>query len=215
MGIIKKLADQCRKPSGFTGRLIGRLMNVEHNSVRKWGLGKISIETDSVILDIGCGGGKTIKVMSGASPGGRVYGIDYSPDMTWLSRKLNINNNRAAIIQGSVSSLPFSDNSLDIVTAFETCFFWPDLTGDLKEINRTLKPSGSLLLVSTAYKDEDRSTKKNEWAEISGTELHTIEEWRRFLIESGYCDIMIHTKPEKNWISATARKTSTVSQAGK
>ena len=44
----------------------------------------------------------------------------------------------------SVSDLPFSDNSFDIVTAIETYYFWPDKLKNLKEIYRVLKKDGKI-----------------------------------------------------------------------
>ncbi len=61
MGLLKKIAAQGRKPSGWFGRFIGRAMNFEHAKIRGWGLGHISIKPDSYILDVGCGGGMAVK----------------------------------------------------------------------------------------------------------------------------------------------------------
>ncbi len=61
MGLFKKFVMQCRKPYGRFGRFVGRSMNFGHTKVRQWGLSQISIKPDSCVLDIGCGGGKTVK----------------------------------------------------------------------------------------------------------------------------------------------------------
>ncbi len=37
------------------------------------------------------------------------------------------------VLQGSVSEMPFEDESFDIVTGFETIYFWPDFINDLKK----------------------------------------------------------------------------------
>lgn len=44
-----------------------------------------------------------------------------------------IREGRCEIILGPVSDLPFDDDSLDVATAFETVYFWPDFVNDLKE----------------------------------------------------------------------------------
>jgi len=64
MGLLKKIGVQCKKPSGRFGRFVGRFMNFEHTKIRQWGLSHISIKPDSCVLDIGCGGGKAVKVDS-------------------------------------------------------------------------------------------------------------------------------------------------------
>ena len=88
-------------------------MNFGHTKVRQWGLSHISIKPDSCVLDIGCGGGKTVKEIASSVPKGKVYGIDYSEDMVQLSKKVNdnlIKQNIVEIMYGTVSSLPFPDN---------------------------------------------------------------------------------------------------------
>ena len=71
-----------------------------------------------------------------------ICGIDYSEEMVHLAQKTNkkfVENGHVEIIHGSVSSLPFPDGTFDLVTAFETYYFWPNLIDDLKEIKRVLK----------------------------------------------------------------------------
>ena len=143
MGLFKKLAMQCRKPSGRLGRFIGRAMNSGHAKIRRWGLTSISINPDSCVLDIGCGGGKTVQEIASTANIGKVCGIDYSEEMVQLSKKVNDNLIKQGIVEimyGSVSALPFPDNMFDFVTAFESYYFWPDLVNDLIEIKRVLKP---------------------------------------------------------------------------
>ena len=64
-------------------------------------------------------------------PQGVVKGIDYSPVSVEKSKKVNeaaIVEGRCAVLQGSVADMMFADNWFDAVTAFETLYFWPDLT---------------------------------------------------------------------------------------
>src|SRR5262245_3910839 len=60
------LIRQCRKPSGWIGRVFAQIMNRSHRELTKWGLGDCDISRDSVILDIGCGGGRTIQELARA-----------------------------------------------------------------------------------------------------------------------------------------------------
>ena len=54
------------------------IMNAAHTRLINWALQKVHIKTDAVVLDIGCGGGKTIHTLSKRTPLGEIYGIDYS-----------------------------------------------------------------------------------------------------------------------------------------
>jgi len=201
MSLYEKLIDLGRKPSGLLGRLIGSLMNLGHRDVYGRGLTYLSIEPDSTILDIGCGGGAAVKLLAAKVSKGNAYGIDHSLDMVNLSRKVNkrfIESGRVEIDHGSVSCLPYSDDMFDFATAFETIEFWPNLSKDLKEVKRVLKPSGMLLIVN-------RHSKQNsKWAEF--LQLHTSEEYRECLHEAGYIDITIDDTSQLNWILALAKK---------
>ena len=44
--------------------------------------------------------------------------------------------------------MSFQDDFFDLVTAFETYYFWTNFPDALKEIKRVLKPGGTLLLVN-------------------------------------------------------------------
>jgi ubiquinone/menaquinone biosynthesis C-methylase UbiE len=139
------LLDQCRKPTGWRGRFILWKMNREHSNLTDWGLSHVSIGTCDTILDIGCGGGRTVSKLAARATQGRVYGIDYSPDSIATSIKKNAQGivaGRVSIQQGSVSKLPFPDGTFDLITAVETHFFWPDLPSDMREVFRVLKPGG-------------------------------------------------------------------------
>ena len=90
MGLFKKFLMQCRKPSGGFGRFIGKAMNSGHAKIRRWGLTSISINPDSCVLDIGCGGGKGVKEIASIVSKGKVYGIDYSQEMVQLSKSYQL-----------------------------------------------------------------------------------------------------------------------------
>jgi ubiquinone/menaquinone biosynthesis C-methylase UbiE len=209
MGFMEKMVKQCRKPTGRFGRFVGMGMNMGHGKLRRWGLSHISINLDAFILDVGCGGGKTVFELAQISSSGKVCGIDYSEEMVQLARKINrtfIENGRVEIMHGSVSSLPFTDGIFNLVTAFEAFYFWPNLIDDLKEIKRVLKPGGTLLIANEVYKHEKFEKRNLKWAKWCDMMLHTPEEYRAFLTEAGYMSIEIDDVPEKNWITAIAKK---------
>ena len=64
MNILAKFILQAKKPTGIFGLLIARLMNVGHNKLTNWALLYLSIKEDDIILDIGCGGGKTVNKLA-------------------------------------------------------------------------------------------------------------------------------------------------------
>ena len=206
---MEKIVRQCRKPTGFFGRLIGRGMNTGHGNLRRWGLSHISINLDAFILDVGCGGGKAVQELARISSRGKVCGIDYSEEMVQLARKINkefVENGHVEIMHGSVSSLPFPDAMFNLVTAFETYYFWPNLIDDLREVKRVLKAGGTLLIANEVYKHEKFEKRNLKWAQWGDMMIHTPEEYREFLTEAKYSDVAIFDIPEKNWIAAIAKK---------
>ena len=46
----------------------------------------------------------------------------------------------------------YHTNFFDLITAFQTHYFWPDVEQDIKEVFRVLQPKGSFLLVAETFK---------------------------------------------------------------
>src|SRR5258707_14635202 len=78
---------QVRKPTWGIGRLILWSMNRSHSSLTDWGLSHVPIARDATVLDVGCGGGKTLSKL--AAMAGRVHGVDYSAESVAVSRRTN------------------------------------------------------------------------------------------------------------------------------
>lgn len=210
MGFAEKFVGQCRKPQGLLGRFVGRAMNLGHARVRRWGLSYLSAESCNAVLDVGCGGGGAFREMDSLFPGAKLYGIDYSQDMVLLAKKVNkrlIEKGRIKIIHGSVSALPFSDDTFDLITAFEAYYFWPNLVHDLQEIKRVLKPGGTLLLVNEVYENDKFKDRNIKWVAWTGMHLHSPAGYQEFLTAAGYDAIEVHEVIKKNWIAAMGKKT--------
>lgn len=61
MRILNRLIEQAKKPSGCVGSLMLRMMNTAHTGMNQWAFEKLPLEKNLIMLDIGCGGGKTIQ----------------------------------------------------------------------------------------------------------------------------------------------------------
>src|SRR5262245_46459874 len=146
---------QCRKPRWWIGRFIVRGMNRSHSRLTDWGLTGVRIDKDFSILDVGCGGGRTIQKLAAIATDGKVCGVDYSPASVATARRTNaraVTDGRVGILQGSVSQLPFTPAIFDLVTAVETHYYWPNFVDDLREVRRVLKPGGLVVIVAEAYR---------------------------------------------------------------
>ena len=67
--LVPYLALQVRKPTRWVGRLFLSGMNSSHSDLTDWGLTQVRIAKHSVILDVGCGGGRTIQKAKDVSAG--------------------------------------------------------------------------------------------------------------------------------------------------
>jgi SAM-dependent methyltransferase len=139
------LSRQVRKPGGLLGRRVVQAMNLSHAALTDWGLDQFAVRNTAAVLDIGCGGGRTVHRLAALAPGGKVIGLDYSATSVAASRDFNAKEIEAGQVRielGSVAALPFADSTFDIVTAVETHYYWPDLPANVREILRVLKPGG-------------------------------------------------------------------------
>ena len=216
MSLGHALLKQCGKPSGWLGRLNLWSMNRRHSKVTEWGLKHVSIQSRDTILDVGCGGGMTIARLAAVATEGKIYGVDYSEESVAASRRTNqplVDAGRVEILHASVSQLPFPDEMFDLVTAVETHYYWPDLTADLREALRVLKPGGTLVIIAEAYKGGkyDRLLQRLEELQRQGIMKYahlTIGEHSELLSKAGYCDVRVFEEYDKGWLCVTGRKGS-------
>jgi ubiquinone/menaquinone biosynthesis C-methylase UbiE len=186
-------------------------MNSSHSKLTDWGLEHVSVGKGDTILDVGCGGGRTVSKLAAIASEGKVYGIDYSEESVAASKRTNagvIDGGRVEIRQGSVSELPFSDSMFDLVTGVETHFWWPDLHGDVREVFRVVKPGGTLVLIAEVYGGSKAKTGQlaEKYASRTGMKLLSVEEHRKLLEEAGCSDVRVIEERGKGWICAIGEK---------
>lgn len=206
-----ELMGQYQHPTGHAGRIIAKQMNQEHEPLTIWGLTTVGIASNDVILDVGCGGGKTVNRLAQRVPNGKVVGLDHSAEMVEYSKKLNkklIAQNRVQIVEGSVEKMSFPKDYFDLVTGFETYYFWSNFHDALEEIKRVLKPGGKLLLVNEMVQDGIYEIKHATLIEETHACLFPLEEIRNAMRSVGFVSIRIFIKPESPWNAILAQKQS-------
>ena len=185
------IKDNFSNPKGRIGRMMVRTMNIGHTPMAIWTLRQFEWPVKADILDIGCGGGVNIKRMLKLCPQGRVLGLDISEESVAESRRVNKKElgKRCKIYQGNVEALPFKDACLDIVTAFETIYFWPDLRESFKEIRRVLKPNGKFIISC------DSGNPNKHWeGRIPNMKSYTPELLETYLKDAGFSQVVITSK---------------------
>lgn len=197
------------KPTGAPGEEMLLRMNESHFEVTGWALNFWTLGAADTVLDVGCGGGETLKRLSAASEGVRLYGVDYSPVSVALSKRVNTadtESGKITVLEASVSALPFSANTFDKIITVESFYFWQDPAGDLREVLRVLKPGGTFLLVADIYGKDGLSERALE--NIRSYHMHnpTLDEFCRLFEAAGFSETALHTKNGTDWICAEGIK---------
>lgn len=203
MSVKKNLQRNARHPQGFWGRMMIGKMNISHYEMTGWALENIKINEDSRILDVGCGGGRTVKRMANEIKSGHVSGIDYSNLAVKQSKRKNRRKIKKGIVDianASVSSIPAPDNSYDIVTSFESFYFFPNVDTDLKEIWRVLRPGGTLLICLEIYKDGVHNERNEVFVEQLKLNYYSANQLKELLCKANFDNIRIFEEKSNGWV---------------
>jgi ubiquinone/menaquinone biosynthesis C-methylase UbiE len=205
---IEETLSQCSKPIGDIGREVGKRMNKHHKPLIIWGLAFLfenKKRRGLKILDVGCGAGLAMNLISKIVPDAKINGIDYSDEMveaaTIYNKKL-IESKKVTIKKGSVDKLQFKDNMFDIVIATETIYFWPSLLENVKEVYRTLKNNGSFAIINEDYDAKVNNSNSHTIAMIDSDKVNLLNksEHLKLFKNAGFKDIRVSTIPSKGWI---------------
>lgn len=196
-------------PEGEAGAGMLEYMNEEHYAVTGWALDHFHFEERDRILDIGCGGGRTLARMAKRCPTGTLTGVDYSPVSVESTTNYNrdlVREGRLNVVEGSVSALPFEDSSFDKIITVESFYFWPNPVGDLAEVHRVLSETGTFLLTADIYERPDLPEEAREHIRMYNMLNPTLDEFRDYFEKAGFTDIAIHTKEDTTWVCVEGHK---------
>jgi len=101
-------------------------------------------ESEPRILDIGCGTGGNLQVLSSF---GRAEGVDISSEALHYCRARGLDN----VKQGTAEILPYNDESFHLVTCLDVVEHLDDDVAGLREMRRVLNPGGLLLVFVPAF----------------------------------------------------------------
>jgi len=200
--------SQFRCPTGTIGREVAALMNREHDALTNWGLSHVKIEPTFRVLDVGCGGGRTMDKLVDLTEEGCVFGVDYSKDMVKFSKKINrehIAEGQIHLLQGSVQKLSFLDHIFDLVVGVETYYFWGNLSEAFREVHNVLKTGGRLLLVNEMVKDGKFEVDNARIIARTNVHLMGLEEIEALLRLTGF-EVETFRKACSPWNALLAKK---------
>ena len=181
--------DNFGNPKGLLGRMMLTTMDKEHLPMAQWALKQIKIPDNGKVADIGCGGGYNIKRMLEMSSKAKFIGLDISDESVKKAEKVNKAEigRRVKIIKGSAEKLPFKENSIDLITAFETVFFWKKPEKGFKEVYRTLVKDGCFAVINN-YGNPNVDWEKK----VPCMTRYTAEQIAGMLKKVGFADISVN-----------------------
>ena len=110
-------------------------------------LKKYNLKNDGLMLDVGCGEGRHIFGVMQDHPTMKCIGIDMDKASLNIAEEgyeyfESISNAGAEFIEGSAYSLPFDNDSFDLIVCSEVLEHLHEYNDAVKEIHRVLKPGG-------------------------------------------------------------------------
>ncbi|MFJ4651715.1 methyltransferase domain-containing protein [Nocardia sp. NPDC088792] len=149
----------------------------------------MSISADMRVLDVGSGLGGAAFHVAGAT-GAEVVGVDLAEVMVNLAndrRNHDDSNSRVRFILGSAFADELAAHSFDVIYSRDSLLYEHDKPGLFGRCRELLKPGGRLHISDFC---SGRSTPEfEEYVDVSGYSLPTIEGYTRLLSDAGFIDV--------------------------
>jgi ubiquinone/menaquinone biosynthesis C-methylase UbiE len=217
---LRLLEENFRRPTGSAGRFVGHLMAVQHRTLTLWTIGHMAVRPTDRVLDVGCGGGMAVKLLTDRARDGFVAGLDYSPEMVDQAARRNATAVRRGAVEvrhGDAMDLPYEDGSFDQVCAIETFYFWPDPVRGLAQAYRVLRPGGQITIALEMSREAAAEPslfqryfgkRFTERSARDGLRILSGAELTGMLVEAGFQDARFDAEPRKSlgWVCARGRK---------
>lgn len=205
MSLRLKYFNNTRKPKGILGKAMIVRMNRHHTPLVSWALSHFPNDDINTILDIGCGGGKNALELLKLYKNAHLTAVDYSKVSVNNSRKMlrcEIKNNRCEVLEQDVMNLTLEKDNFDLITAFETVYFWPDLEISFKNVLDCLKRGGKFIITHEA----DGIT-HNQWdGVLDGLTIYTADELKEKLLSVGFSSVESFHHENNPWIVVIGTK---------
>lgn len=143
--------DQWARQNDFTESLLAPVMAAL--------LAAINARRGERVVDTGCGcGALGLALAKAVGPQGRVLGIDVSPAMLAVARRLTPTGLRAEFVEADATTYAFPRGGFDLLTSRHGVMFFADPVRAFANLRSALKPGGGL--VFSCF----RTPKENPWA---------------------------------------------------
>ena len=184
------LIKQSQKPSGLIGRVITKIWSFYSKKLSLWAIKQTTISDNYRILEIGYGGGSTIKNLLALNKNLEIHGIDISKESYRTAQRVHSDSIRKGSVQlkiGNVENMPYQNNYFDRIFAIQTHIFWKDIKKSFQEVYRVLSSNSTLIIAS-----------EKEKIHYHMTDYRTSHEFSQLLTSIGFSKI--EEKQNRNWI---------------
>ena len=152
---ILELENQLSCPSGLNGIEIGTRMNTSNFEMTKKSIDALDLDDRNSVLELGHGNCGHLELITAAADEIKYYGLEVSETM-WQEAQKIATNGQVEFRLYDGRKIPYPDNYFDRIFTVNTIYFWSDAGFLIKEIARTLKDEGILILTFA-----DKSFMKN------------------------------------------------------
>jgi len=108
-------------------------------------LTQIDLRPTDIVLDIGCGDGRTTAAIARSVPQGCVIGVDLSADMIAHATATHTETNNLCFTRADATALPFTAE-FTVVFSNATLHWLPDQRAAVQGIARALRPQGRAIV---------------------------------------------------------------------
>ncbi|MGB7539029.1 MAG: arsenite methyltransferase [Anaerolineales bacterium] len=164
-------------------------------------ISKIDIHPGDTVVDLGSGGGlDCFLAAQKVGPGGRVIGVDMTPEMIEKARA-NAARIGAANVEfrpGQIEAIPLADGEADVVISNCVINLSPDKPAVFREMFRVLRPGGRVAvsdIVTRGPMSPLVAKSLESWAGCIAGALD-VEEYRRGLMDAGFVDVAVASSGE-------------------
>lgn len=166
----------------------GERMEKGHRPVGEQAIERMRVPSDARVLDVGCGSGWATRLLAGYATVGRVTGIDISDEMIRLARETSRSFPNVHFEIATAEQLPFNDDEFTHAFSMESLYYYRNIPGALKEINRILKPGGLFVAVVDLYWENEAT---HQWIDTLNVpvELLGVADYRSLFIDAGFTNV--------------------------